>query len=72
MSASQEPESKTYQKMLDEVEGIVRQISSPELDLDLMVNQVERAYELIRTMKLRLEDTKSRIDQLNQRFDEKN
>ncbi len=69
--ASKEQESVTYQKMLEEVEGIVREIASPDLELDLMVSRVERAYELIRTMKLRLEETKSRIDQLHQRFDDK-
>ena len=67
----QKPESVTYQKMLEEVEGIVREIASPDLELDLMVSRVERAYELIRTMKLRLEETKTRIDQLHQRFEDK-
>ncbi len=64
-------ESQTYQKMLEEVETIVRDIASPELDLDQMVSKVERGYELIRAMKLRLDATKTRIDQLHQRFDEK-
>lgn len=56
--------------MLEEVEGLVRDIAAPDLDLDAMVQKVERGYELIRTMKLRLEDTKTRIDQLHQRYDE--
>jgi exodeoxyribonuclease VII small subunit len=63
-------EAQTYQKMLEEVEGLVRDIAAPELDLDLMVQKVERGYELIRSMKLRLEETKTRIDQLHQRYDE--
>lgn len=64
-------ESQSYQKMLEEVETIVRDIASPELDLDHMVSKVERGYELIRAMKLRLDETKTRIDQLHQRFEEK-
>lgn len=64
-------EAQTYQKMLEEVEGIVRSISSPELDLDRMVNQVERGYELIRLMRGRLDETKAKIDQLHQRYETK-
>ena len=62
-------ESKNYQKMLEELEGIVRSINSPDLDLDRMVNQVEHGYELIRLMRLRLSETKTKIDQLHQRYD---
>jgi exodeoxyribonuclease VII small subunit len=64
-------ESANYQKMLEEVEGIVRSITSPDIDLDRMVNQVERGYELIRLMRLRLDETKAKIDQLHQRYESK-
>lgn len=64
-----EKESSSYQRMLEEVEAIVRSIASPDLDLDRMVNQVERGYELIRQMRLRLDETKAKIDQLHQRYD---
>jgi len=63
-------ESQTYQNMLNEVELLVRDIAAPDLDLDAMVQKVERGYELIQTMKSRLEETKLRIDQLHQRYDE--
>ena len=63
-------ESQSYQNMLNEVEHLVRDIASPDLDLDAMVQKVERGYELIRSMKMRLEETKTRIDQLHQRYDE--
>lgn len=64
-------ESANYQKMLEEVEGIVKSISTPDIDLDRMVNQVERGYELIRLMRVRLDETKTKIDQLHQRYDTK-
>ncbi len=63
-------ESLTYQSMLQEVESIVRDVASPELDLDQMVQKVERGYELIRSMKLRLDETKLRIEQLHQKFED--
>ncbi len=63
-------ESQSYQSMLQEVETLVREVASPELDLDHMVQKVERGYELIRTMKLRLDETKLRIEQLHQKFED--
>jgi ABC-type amino acid transport substrate-binding protein/exonuclease VII small subunit len=56
--------------MLEKVEGLDREISATDLDLDIMMQKVERGYELIRSMKRRLEETKTRIDQLHQRYDE--
>lgn len=60
-------ESVKYQEMLEEVEGIVKQMSSPDLDLDQMVNKVEKGYELIQSMRSRLQQTKERIDQLHEK-----
>ena len=62
-------ESETYQAMLTEVEAIVREVGSPELDLDLMVKKVERGYDLIKSMQARLDNTKSRIDELSGQFE---
>ncbi len=63
-------ESLTYQKMLEEVETIVRDVASPQLDLDDMVQKVERGYALIQTMRQRLDQTKERIDELHQKYSE--
>ena len=62
-------ESVRYQTMLEEVEGIVKQMSSPDLDLDQMVTKVERGYELIQAMRDRLNQTKEKIDQLQQKYE---
>lgn len=62
--------SATYQSMLKEVESIVEEIASPELDLDSMVEKVERGYELIQRMQKKLEDTKGKIDDLTKKFEQ--
>lgn len=62
-------ESQKYQSMLGEVEGIVKSMSSPDLDLDEMVSKVERGYELIQAMRDRLNQTKEKIDQLQQKYE---
>lgn len=63
-------ESKTYRTMLQEVETILQDMSRPDLDLDQMVTKVERGYELIQSMRGRLEQTKGKIEDLHKRFDE--
>jgi exodeoxyribonuclease VII small subunit len=61
---SKKQESQTYQVMLDEVEGIIREVASPDLDLDAMVSKVERGYTLIKSMRERLDETKGKIEKL--------
>ncbi len=61
-------ESKTYQDMLSEVELIVREVGSPQIDLDKMVDKVERGYALIQAMQTRLNNTKARIEELSSKF----
>jgi exodeoxyribonuclease VII small subunit len=68
-SEGSQKESLTYQTMLDEVEGIVRQVSAGSLDLDDVVGKVERGYKLIQEMRGRLDATKSRIDFLRTEFE---
>lgn len=57
-------ESNTYRQMLVEVEGICREIAAPDLDLDHMISKVERGYQLIKSMRSRLDATREKIDQL--------
>lgn len=61
-------ESQPYQEMLNEVETIVKEVASPQIDLDQMVTKVERGYQLIQAMQDRLNQTKSRIEDLSTQF----
>lgn len=62
-------ESQTYQSMLESVEKIVSDISSEKLELDHVVKEVERGYELIRKMRSRLDETKQKIDHLRLEYE---
>lgn len=63
-------ESERYQTMLHEVEGIVRELSGPDVDLDDMVAKVERGYSLIQKMGERLKVTRERIEELSKTFEQ--
>ncbi len=62
-------EAETYREMLEEVELVVRNVGSPDVDLDDMVKEVERGYGLIKTMRGRLDETKKKIELLRLEFD---
>lgn len=62
-------ESATYKAMLDQVETIVKEVGSPDLDLDDMVAKIERGYGLIKTMRQRLDQTKEKIEKLRIDFE---
>ena len=62
-------ESSSYRILLDEVEGIVREISTNETDLDSLVNKIERGYSIIKQMRERLTDTKGRLEKLRMEQD---
>ena len=64
-----EESPKSYQSMLEEVETIVTEMSSPDLDLDNMVTTVEKGYQLIEAMKERLSHTKMRIEELHNKYE---
>ena len=58
--------------MMEEVEGIIASISSQEVDLDKMVEQVEKGYQIIAAMRQELDTTKMKVDQLRERFEKHN
>lgn len=62
-------EADTYRQMLEEVEAICRDVAAPELDLDDMVKKIEKGYGLIKTMRTRLEETKTKVEQLRLTFE---
>lgn len=57
-------ESETYENMLSEVEGIIKDISSEKAGLDEVVGKVGSAYDLISKMRARLDESKAKIDAL--------
>ena len=67
--AAGKTESATYKTMLDQVEGIVRDVQSPDLDLDDMVAKIETGYGLIKAMRTRLDQTKEKIEKLRVDFE---
>ncbi len=62
-------ESQTYGKMLENVEDIVKGLSSGNIDLDQMVSEVERGYELIKVMRERLQSTRMKLEDLRKDLD---
>lgn len=66
---SQKGESKTYQAMLSELDDIVRAVSQGDLDLDDVVGKVEHGYELIGTMRQRLDQTRAKVEALRVDFE---
>lgn len=62
-------ESKSYQKMLVEVDAIVKEISEDRIDLDKLVEKIETGYGLIKKMRGRLDETKQKLEKLRQDFD---
>lgn len=67
--ATAENESQTYKAMLEDVETIIADISSPQLDLDLLVEKIESGYGLIKKMRARLDETKGKVEKLRADFE---
>ena len=68
-ATSKAPSGKTYQAMLEDVEGIVRAVGAGQLDLDEVVAKIEEGYKLIKTMRTRLDATKSKVEELRAEFE---
>ncbi len=65
-----EKESQKYQKMLEDVENIISDIGDGNVELDEIVEKIERGYELIKTMRKRLDETKLKVDKLREEHTE--
>lgn len=62
-------ESKTYQTMLNELDEIVREVSHGKMDLDEVVTKIEHGYQLIATMRQRLDQTRAKVEKLRVDFE---
>lgn len=52
----------TYASAIDELESIVREIESGEIDVDILTSKVKRASELIRYCRDSLRHTQEEVD----------
>lgn len=67
---SEDPNKMPYSQMLREVKEIVDQLSADSIDVDDMAHKVEKGFTMINTMKQRLNETKDKIEDLYQKFDD--
>lgn len=70
MTASQDQTQNSYSARLYRVEKIVEELGSNNLNLDEVVGKVEEGYKLIAELKQKLGETKLRVEQLRQKFEE--
>lgn len=61
-------ESQSFNKMVNRIEGIINRISGENIDLDEVLSQTEEGYKVLKSMKLKLEDAKNKIEQLKQEY----
>lgn len=59
-----------YSAMLREVREIVDALSADSVDVDDMAHKVEQGFTMITEMKQRLNETKDKIEDLYQKFDQ--
>ena len=58
-------ETGEYQKMFKQVEEIVQKMSHTDMDLDHMIDNVEKGYDLIKKMRIRLDQAKQKIEKIH-------
>jgi len=55
---------KTYSESIDEINEIIKQIENEELDVDMLSENVERVYELIKICREKLTKTEETVDKI--------
>ncbi len=58
----------TYQKAVEELEEILEKIQEDKVDLDELISQLKKAYELIDFCKSRIKQTEMKIEEINNKF----
>lgn len=62
-------QNKTYTESMAELEEILAQIENEELDVDLLTEKVQRAAELIKTCKNKLQKTDAEVQKILDEID---
>lgn len=57
-------QTKTYTESITELEEILAQIEQEELDVDVLTEKVQRAAELIKSCKAKLQNTDSEVQKI--------
>ena len=60
----------SYKEAFTELEDIIRQIESDELDVDELTNKVKRATELLSFCRKKLHTTESEIEEILKKIEE--
>ena len=69
MTIKNKNESQSFQKMVTDVESIITEISSNNIDLDEVLEKTEKGYKLLASMRVRLKEAKDKIEQLKVEYE---
>lgn len=64
-----DPEELGFAAAMAELEGIVAELESDTLDVDLLADRVERAAELVGWCRDRIDGTRFRVEEILERLD---